>query len=79
MIDIKGAFLKAHVPDDLELIVKMEGELAELFAELNPEFKLDEDGVLYLRCLMALYGHIEAARLFYDELDNSLTTKMNFT
>jgi hypothetical protein len=47
-IDIKGAFLKAHVPDDLELIVKMEGELAELFAELNPEFKLDENGVLYL-------------------------------
>ena len=79
MIDIKGAFLKAHVPDDLELIVKMEGELAELFAELNPEFKLDEDGILYLRCLKALYGHIEAARLFYDELDNSLTMKMNFT
>jgi hypothetical protein len=57
----------------------MEGELAELFTELNPEFKLDEDGILYLRCLKALYGHIEAARLFYDELDNSLTMKMNFT
>lgn len=77
-IDIKEAFLKAHVPDDLELIVKMEGELVELFAELNPEFKLDENGVLYLRCLKALYGHIEAARLFYDELDNSLTSKMSF-
>jgi hypothetical protein len=57
----------------------MEGELAELFTELNPEFKLDEDGILYLRCLKALYGHIEAARLFYDELDNSLTTKIYFT
>jgi hypothetical protein len=29
MIDIKGAFLKAKVPDDLELIVKMTGELAQ--------------------------------------------------
>ncbi len=28
-IDIKGAFLKAKVPDDLELIVKMTGELAQ--------------------------------------------------
>jgi len=27
-IDIKGAFLKAKVPDDLEMIVKMTGELA---------------------------------------------------
>jgi hypothetical protein len=77
-IDIKGAFLKAKVPDDLELIVEMEGELAELFVELNPEFKLNKDGVLYLKCLKALYGHIEAAILFYDELDTSLTTRMNF-
>ena len=77
-IDIKGAFLKAKVPDDLELVVKMDGELAAAFAELNPEFQPDEKGVLYLRCLKALYGHIEAARLFYDELNNSLKTKMNF-
>jgi hypothetical protein len=77
-IDIKGAFLKANVPEDLELIVRMEGELAELFAELNPDLKLDENGILYLKCLKALYGHIEAARLFYDKLDNSLTMKMNF-
>ncbi len=26
MVDIKGAFLKAPVPDDLEFIVKMNGE-----------------------------------------------------
>jgi hypothetical protein len=77
-VDIKGAFLKAKVPDGLELIVRMDGELAEAFSELNPEFKLDKDGVLYLQCDKALYGHIEAARLFYDELDNSLTSKMGF-
>jgi hypothetical protein len=77
-VDIKGAFLKAKVPDGLELIVRMDGELAEAFTELNPELKLDKDGVLYLQCDKALYGHIEAARLFYDELDNSLTSKMGF-
>jgi len=77
-VDIKGAFLKAKVPDDLELIVKMDGELAEAFVELNPDFELDEDGILYLQCDKALYGHIEAARLFYDELDNTLQHKMGF-
>jgi len=63
----------------MELVVKMDGELAAAFAELYPEFKPDEQGVLYLRCLKALYGHIEAARLFYDELNNSLINKMKFT
>jgi hypothetical protein len=78
-IDIKGGFLKAKVPEDMELIVKMDDELAELFLEINPKFKTKENGELYLKCLKALYGHIEAARLFYDELDNTLTEKMGFT
>jgi hypothetical protein len=56
----------------------MDGELAETFVDLNPDFKLDEYGVLYLHCDKALYGHIEAARLFYDELDNSLVNQMGF-
>jgi hypothetical protein len=59
-VDIKGAFLKAKVPEDLELIVKMDGQLAELMNELNPNFKIQE-GVMYLRCIKALYGHVEAA------------------
>jgi hypothetical protein len=63
-VDIKGAFLKAPVPEDLELIVKMTGELAKLMCELDPELECDEHGVLYLKCEKALYGHIEAARLF---------------
>jgi hypothetical protein len=77
-VDIKGAFLKAKVPEDMELIVKMDGELAEAFVELNSDFELDENGILYLQCDKALYGHIEAARLFYDDLDDSLHRKMGF-
>jgi hypothetical protein len=56
----------------------MEGELTELFVEINPEFQLNESGALYLKCLKVLYGHIEAARLFYDELNYSLTQGLNF-
>lgn len=77
-IDIKGAFLKAKVPDEMELIIRMDGDLAILFCELHPEFQLDEKGVIYLKCVKALYGHIEAARLFYDDLDYTLTHKMGF-
>jgi len=62
----------------MELIVKMDGKLAAAFAELNSKFKPDEHGVRNLKCLKALYGHIKAARLFYDELNHSLTEKMQF-
>lgn len=41
-VDIKRAFLKAKVPEHMDLIVKMGGELAELMCELAPELKMDE-------------------------------------
>jgi hypothetical protein len=78
IIDIKGAFLKEHVPKELDLIMKMDGDLARIFCELNPSFVGQGEGTLYLRCLKAFYGHIEAARLFYNELDYSLTRRMNY-
>lgn len=77
-VGIKGAFLKAKVPDNMELIVRMDGELAELMCELNPNFKRNQEGVLYLKCVKALYGHLEAARLFNDDLNRSLTERMGF-
>jgi hypothetical protein len=43
---MNGAFLKAKVPDHLELTVKMEGELAELMKELCPVFKVNAGGVI---------------------------------
>jgi hypothetical protein len=56
----------------------MEGELAELMCELNPSFQMNEKGVLYLKCVKALYEHIEAARLFYNNLDERLMKKLEF-
>ncbi len=38
---------------------------------------MEEGGILYLKCLKALYGYIEAVCLFYDDLDSS--KRMNFT
>jgi hypothetical protein len=63
VIDIKGAFLKANIPENLELLVKIEGELALMMNFLQPDFHIQSDGFMYLKCVMVLYGHIEAARL----------------
>jgi hypothetical protein len=54
-VDIKGAFLKGKVPDELELIVKMTGEMAQIMCELDPELQCNDYGVLYLQCEKALY------------------------
>ena len=77
-LDIKGIILKAKVPEGLDLIVKMDGELAETFCELNPMFKTNEGGTFYLKCVKALCGHIEAVRFFYNEFNYLLTQRMNF-
>jgi hypothetical protein len=63
-VDIRGAFLKAAVPDHMDLIVEVNGELMNLMFEMNPSLKSEEQQqVLYLKCKKALYGHIEAARV----------------
>jgi hypothetical protein len=70
---MKGAFLKAKVPEDLELVVKMDGrEVAELMVNLSENMLLDDQGVIYLNCKKALCRHIESARLFYDDLHDNL-------
>jgi hypothetical protein len=76
-INITGA-LKAKEPEDIELFVHVEVELVVLLCERNTEFQLDKKGVLYLKCVKALYGHLETAKLFYDDLDASLMQRMGF-
>jgi len=78
-VDIKGAFLKAKVPEDMELIVKIDGELMHLMCKKDCELKHNCQKTLYLQCKKALYGHIEAARLFCIDLDHTLQEKLKFT
>jgi hypothetical protein len=46
--------------------------------KINPTLKPDANGIVYLKCIKALYGHIEAARLFYNDLNKNIQEKMNF-
>jgi hypothetical protein len=43
--------------------------------EIDPALKPDDNGVVYLKCIKALYGHIEAARLFYNDLNETIQKK----
>jgi hypothetical protein len=76
--DIKGAFLIAKVPDNMELIVKMTGKLSQIMCEIDPDLKQDQKGVIYLKCVKALYDHIEVAGLFYDNSKKTIQDVMGF-
>jgi len=62
----------------MELIVKMNGDLSQIMCEIDPDLKQDKNGVIYLKYVKVLYGHIEAARLFYDDLNKTIQDVMGF-
>mmetsp|Transcript_26617 Transcript_26617/g.41320 ORF Transcript_26617/g.41320 Transcript_26617/m.41320 type:complete len:590 (+) Transcript_26617:1688-3457(+) len=67
--DIKGAYL--HTEMDDYVLVKLDGEVVDVFCELNPRYKdfVVMEGnkkVLYMRLIKALYGCVKSALLWYE-------------
>ena len=76
--DIPGAFLHAPMKDDgEEVFLKIEPVLAKMLADKYPEmfkeYVNDRHGDLLVKLLRAVYGTIEAARLWLDDLTATLT------
>jgi hypothetical protein len=57
-VDIKGAFLKAKVPEDMELMVKMTGESAQLMCKIDSSLNREQKGILYLTCVIYNFSSI---------------------
>jgi hypothetical protein len=82
-IDIPGAFM--HVDIDELIHVRLEGPMAELLTRVDPAkyrtYMSKENGkqVLYVELQKALYGTLQAAMLFWENLTAFLTTEMGFT
>ena len=68
-IDIGGAYLNADMaPTGVDVDMVIDRYLSAILAALDPRFKafLRPDGTLVVRLLKALYGTVEASRLWYD-------------
>jgi uncharacterized protein YeaC (DUF1315 family) len=80
--DIPGAFMQADIDEIVH--VKFEGEIAELFAQVDPtvynKFVITEHGkpTLYVQLQKALYGTVQAALLFWKELTQFLVEDLGF-
>jgi hypothetical protein len=73
IIDIKAAYLNAPM-DSHQVYVKMRKDLVELLLHMKHELKkhVNKDGSIVYKVLKAMYGLVEAARLWYDHLSASL-------
>jgi hypothetical protein len=82
-IDLPGAFMQAGV-DEL-IHVRLEGPLAEMLVRIDPSkyqtYVVIENGkkVLYVVLKKALYGTLQAALLFWEDLSKFLTEELGFT
>jgi hypothetical protein len=82
-VDIPGAFM--HVDIDELIHVRLEGPMAELLMRVDPAkyrtYMCDEHGkqVLYVELQKALYGTLQAAILFWENLTAFLTEELGFT
>jgi hypothetical protein len=77
--DIPNAFIQAPMPvRDEKVIMKITGRLVDILVNMHPEtygeYVVYEKGkkVLYVEILMALYGMLEAALLWYREFRKDL-------
>ena len=82
-VDIPGAFLQTEASDDT--IIKIQGVLVTTLVKINPEWKKyvvlegkRQTPTIYSKAIKALYGTVDAAKLFYDNLSSFLINDMGF-
>jgi hypothetical protein len=71
-VDIEGAYLHAKMLG--EVLMKIDPVIAQILVTIDPIYKnyLLPDGSLAVRLNKALYGCIESARLFYENISKAL-------
>ena len=76
-VDIPGAFMQADMVGVVHM--KLEGKIADLLAEVEPDLykrymiRVNGKSVLYVKLRKALYGTLQAAMIFWQDLTKTLT------
>ena len=72
-IDVKGAFIQTEM-EGPPVYIKCDKRLTKLIVEVLPGLRkyMHKDGVLYCRLLKALYGCVQASKLWFNKLTKVL-------
>ena len=83
VVDIPGAFLQTMASDGT--IIKLQGAIVGIMLKVNPSWKefVVLEGkrkvpTIYSEAIKALYGTVDAAKLFYDNLCSILVDELGF-
>jgi len=72
-VDIAGAYLNAEMSGQ-EVLMRLDRTMSAILVKIKPEYKkfLCDDGTMVVRLDKALYGCVESAKLWYEELSGTL-------
>jgi hypothetical protein len=70
VIDITGAYLNAKMKSKNQVFIKLNPIETAVMTDIDPTFKqyIDDEGKLVVKLERALYGCIESAKLWYEEM-----------
>jgi hypothetical protein len=74
-IDFTSAYLNAHLKD-LKKYMRLPAPVVKVLIEMHPEMQKFQtaDGSMIVKLRKAIYGLVEAARLWYDHVSDTLIT-----
>jgi len=73
-IDVPGAYLNADMPESEEVLMRLDPYITRVLTKIAPEYEefRDEKGRAVVKLKKALYGCIQSAKLWYEELTGQL-------
>jgi Reverse transcriptase (RNA-dependent DNA polymerase) len=76
VVDIGGAFLNTEMKTGVAVHMRLDKAMSDLLVRLQPSYKRYQDvkGCIVVRLDRALYGCVESAALWYENLRNTMTT-----
>jgi hypothetical protein len=76
VLDIGGAYLNASMPSDNPVYMRIEPALADIIVKHHPQYSqfIRKNGELIVKLKKAVYGCIEAAKLWHLHLTRSLAS-----
>jgi len=76
-VDIAGAYLNAKMPDDSNVLMRLDPTISDILCTIHPSYRklLTKNKTLIVRLNKALYGCIESAKLWYEDVSAFLISQ----
>jgi hypothetical protein len=76
VVDIRGAVLNAELTTGIDVHMRLDRTISDMMVELDPEYQgyRDSKGCIIVQLDRALYGCVESAALWYENLSATMTS-----